>query len=54
MPLSVMLRHVALVRTDVSEECRVGWKLNGTHELLAFADYVNLLGDNIDSMKKKL
>jgi hypothetical protein len=27
-------------------------KLNGTHQLLAYADDVNLLGDNIDAIKK--
>jgi hypothetical protein len=30
----------------------VGLKLNETHQLLAYADNVNLLGDNTDTIKK--
>jgi hypothetical protein len=30
----------------------VGLKLNETHQLLAYADDVNLLGDNTDTIKK--
>jgi hypothetical protein len=34
------------------QEKQVGLKLNGTHQLLAYADDVNLLGDNIDTINK--
>jgi hypothetical protein len=35
------------------KENQVGLKFNGTHKILAYADDVNLLGDNIDTMKIK-
>jgi hypothetical protein len=34
------------------QEKQVGLKLNVTHQLLAYADNVNLLGDNIDTIRK--
>jgi hypothetical protein len=39
-----------VIRKD--QENQVELKLNGTHQLLAYADDVNLLGDNIDTIKK--
>jgi hypothetical protein len=34
------------------QENQVGLKLNGTHQLLAYTDDLNLLGDNIDTINK--
>jgi hypothetical protein len=34
------------------QENQVGLKVNGTHHLLVYADDVNLLGDNIDTIEK--
>jgi hypothetical protein len=36
------------------QENQVGLKLNGTHQLLAYADDVNLLENNTDTIKKML
>jgi hypothetical protein len=51
--LSSLLFNFALkyaIRND--QENQVGMKLNGTHQLLVYADNVNLLADNIDTIKK--
>jgi hypothetical protein len=34
------------------QENRVGLKLNGSHQLLVYADDVNLLGGKVDIIKK--
>jgi hypothetical protein len=36
------------------QENQVGLKLNGTHQLLAYAGVVNFLGDNIYTIKKNI
>jgi hypothetical protein len=35
-----------------SKKKKIGIKLNGPHQLLAYTDNVNLLGDNMDTIKK--
>jgi len=39
----------AIRRVQVNQD---GLKLNGTHQLLAYADDVNILGGSVDNVKK--
>jgi hypothetical protein len=50
--LSPLLFNVTLKYTIRNVEYKVGLKLNGTHQLLAYADDVNLLEDNIDTINE--
>jgi hypothetical protein len=48
------LRNFIQYAIRTVQENQVGLKLNGTHQLLAYADDVNLLGDNTDTRDKNI
>jgi hypothetical protein len=51
--LSPLLSNFALDYTIRKvQENQVGLKLNGTHQFLVYDGNVNLLGDNINNIKK--
>jgi hypothetical protein len=51
--LSPLLLNFALEYANRKvQEDQVGLKLNGTHQLLAYADDVHLLGDDIGTVNK--
>jgi hypothetical protein len=49
---SLLFNFTLEYATRKVQEDQAGLKLNGTHQLMACADNVNLLGDNVDTMKK--
>jgi hypothetical protein len=51
LPLLIFNYPIEYAIKEVQKN-QVGFELNGTHQLLVYADYVNLLGDNIYIIKK--
>jgi hypothetical protein len=51
LPLLLNFALEWAIRKD--QKNQVGLKLNETNQLLAYTDDVNLLGDNIDTIKEK-
>jgi hypothetical protein len=52
--LSPLIFNFALECTIWSvQENQEGLKLNGTHQLLAYADDINIVGENMDTIEKK-
>jgi hypothetical protein len=50
--LSPLLCNFAVEYAIKVQENKMGLKLSGIHRLLVYADDVNLLGDNVDTIKK--
>jgi hypothetical protein len=51
--LPLLFNFVLVYAIRKAQENLVGLKLNGKLQLLLYADNVNVLGDNIDTIKKK-
>jgi DNA mismatch repair ATPase MutS len=52
--LARVYTKATLIGDDILSVCEHSFiQLNGTHQFLVYADYVNVLGNNIDTMKKK-
>jgi hypothetical protein len=49
LPLSVIAAFLSVILLSVNQD---GLKLNGTHQLLAYADDVNILGGSVHIVKE--